>query len=395
LNVDLGPGWPKAFPRKEVRIVNIRLAVSLCLAVSAASIASTQAYAQLPVDASNATPWVSGLEGPRGLAFGPDGSLYIAEAGTGGPNSTVGVCAQPVGPVGPYKGGVTARISKVDPHGSLSVLATGLPSALDGTGAVEGVADLAFLDGKLYALLAGGGCAHANPDLPNGIVKVNQNSGKWSYVTDLTAFYQEHPAAYVASDFDTAGVPYAMIAHNDRLFVVEANHGVITATTPGGATDQIIDTSLAYGHVVPTSIASNGLNLYVGTLGQFPIIPTFESIVTLSKDLFFIDTTPGLETKPSDLGKFRIANSRAGFTTIVSLKFGRDGLLYALELSDAPGNPAPGNGKVVRLDADGKIVDVITGLNVPTGMAFGPDNALYISNWGAGGPGAILRITIP
>ncbi|NYF89287.1 ScyD/ScyE family protein [Tunturiibacter empetritectus] len=364
-------------------------------AFAAVALLSPAVQAQLPVDASKATAWVSGLEGPRGLAFGPDGELYIAEAGTGGSNSTVGVCAQPAAPIGPYKGGTTARISKVDSHGTRSTLATGLPSALDGTGAVEGVADVAFLDGKLYAVLAGGGCAHANPDLPNGIVKVDYRSGKWSYVTDLTAFYQEHPAAYVASDFDTAGVPYAMIAHNDKLFVVEANHGVITATTPEGATHQVLDTSLAYGHVVPTSIASNGFNLYVGSLGVFPISPTAASIVTLSKELFFIDTTPGLETKPSELGKFRIANSRAGFTTIVSLKFGHDGLLYALELSDAPGGPAPGNGKVVRLDADGKIVDVVTGLNVPTGMAFGPDHDLYISNWGAGGPGAILRIRIP
>ena len=79
----------------------------------------------------------------------------------------------------------------------------------------------------------------------------------------------------------------------------------------------------------------------------------------------------------------------------MSLKFGPDGLLYVLELSDANGNPAPGNGKVVRVKADGKLEDVIVGLNVPTGMTFGPDKALYISNWGAGGPGAILRVVVP
>ena len=364
-------------------------------AFAALALLTPAVRAQLPVDASNAKAWVSGFEGPRGLAFGADGALYIAEAGTGGSTSTVGVCPQPAPPVGPYQGGTTARISKVDVHGVRTILATGLPSALDGTGAVEGVADLTFLDGDLYALLAGGGCSHGNPDLPNGIVKVNLKNGKWTYVTDLTAFYQEHPAAYVAGDFDTAGVPYGMIAHDDKLFVIEANHGVLTATTSQGATEQVIDTSLAYGHVVPTTLASNGRNLYVGELGRFPITPTFDSIVTLSKDLVFLDTTPGLETKPSEIGKFRIANARAGFTTIVSLKFGYDGLLYALELSDAAGYPAPGNGKVVRLEPNGTLVDIVTGLNVPTGMAFGPDKALYISNWGAGGPGAILRILIP
>jgi sugar lactone lactonase YvrE len=72
-------------------------------------------------------------------------------------------------------------------------------------------------------------------------------------------------------------------------------------------------------------------------------------------------------------------------------------LLYALELSDAPGNPAPGAGKVVRLKGSGVIEEVVTGLVVPTGMTFGPDGRLYVSNFGAAGPGAgqILRFEVP
>jgi sugar lactone lactonase YvrE len=61
------------------------------------------------------------------------------------------------------------------------------------------------------------------------------------------------------------------------------------------------------------------------------------------------------------------------------------------------GNPAPGNGKVVRVKRDGDIEEVVTGLVVPTGMTFGPDGALYVSNFGAapGGVGQILRIDVP
>jgi hypothetical protein len=70
--------------------------------------------------------------------------------------------------------------------------------------------------------------------------------------------------------------------------------------------------------------------------------------------------------------------------------------LYALELSDAPGLPTPGYGKVVRMRGNGMAQDVITGLSVPTGMTFGPDGALYVSNWGAADApiGQILRFNV-
>ena len=119
--------------------------------------------------------------------------------------------------------------------------------------------------------------------------------------------------------------------------------------------------------------------------------------MTFSKDALFLDQTPGLETKPGDMGKFRLAAVRAGVSAGISLKFGPDGLLYVLEFSTAAAYPTPGTGKVVRLNCDGVIEDVVTGLTVPTRMTFGPDHALYISNFGDGptGSGQILRVVVP
>ena len=90
------------------------------------------------------------------------------------------------------------------------------------------------------------------------------------------------------------------------------------------------------------------------------------------------DTAPGFETRGP-----QIVNSKAGFTTVVAVDFGPDGLLYALELSDGPGFPTAGLGKVVRVTSSGEIEDIITGLAVPAGMTFGPDGRLYVSNFGA------------
>ena len=367
----------------------IRIAI-----ISATAIAPIAAiHAQVPVP-PNATVVASGLNGPRGLAFGPDGALYVAEAGKGGKLSTVGVCTQVVGPVGPYAGGTTADILKIE-GGKVSVVASGLASTVDQMGNVSGIADLAFLDGRLYALVSGGGCSHGNPTLPNGVVRVNLGSGTWEYVSDLSLAVAEHPPAYnTYNDFEPDGIPYSLVAEDGGLFAVEPNHAQIFHIKADGATKLSYDFSYPFADVTPTAIAFREGNMYIGNLGIFPIRTQTERITTLSKDVVFFDSTPGLETKSSEIGKFRLANSHAGFTTIVSVKFGPDSLLYAVELSDADGYPTPGAGKVVRLNSKGIVEDVVTGLTVPTGMAFGPDKAMYISNAGAApaGAGQILRV---
>ena len=52
-----------------------------------------------------------------------------------------------------------------------------------------------------------------------------------------------------------------------------------------------------------------------------------------------------------------------------------------LELSDAPGNPTPGEGKLVRVNPSDGVEEILGELVVPTAMTIGPDGAISISNF--------------
>jgi hypothetical protein len=368
---------------------------SLIIASSVGSFAPMPSMAQPAIEPTPFT-FAERLEGPRGLRFGPDGYLYVAEAGTGGTNSTKGQCPQVPGAPGPgpYTGGLTARISKISPGGKVTTVASGFPSTIS-AGGVIGVADVVFLDDELYAVVAGGGCSHGNPKNPSGIAKVNVENGHWHLIADIGQWLKTHPAKYEsADDFEPDGTLYSVIAHDGRLLTVEPNHGQVISVTKEGQIGQVIDISASEGHIVPTSIAARDRSLFVGNLNLFPIDPQWARILTISKsdDDDFDNSPPGLQPARGH----RIVSSKAGFTTVVAVDFGPDGLLYVLELSDDAGAPTPGFGKVVRVKRSGEIEDVVTGLSVPTGMTFGRDGRLYVSNFGAApaGAGQILRFDI-
>jgi hypothetical protein len=134
--------------------------------------------------------FATGFNNPRGLEWGPDGNLYVAEGGLGGSDSTVGQCAQVDPPIGPYTGSTNdpvngGRISMVTPAGVRTTLASGLPSSMtaaDSGNLVSGVSDVAFVGGQMYALLAGAGCSHGVADVPNGVVRV-ASDGSWTGLT--------------------------------------------------------------------------------------------------------------------------------------------------------------------------------------------------------------------
>ena len=373
------------------RLGNLVFALSWA-AAAAAALTPRAAIAQTP---STFTVVASQLEAPRGLRFGPDGALYVAEGGTGGTTSTGTACEQVPAPVGPYTGGPNARISKIDKSGTRTTVASGFPSTQDAMGDIIGVADVAFIGNTLYALVAGGGCSHGNPGISTGIAQVNRNTGKWSLIADMGAFLKTHPAKYEsAGDFEPDGTLYSMIAVDGVLLTVEPNHGQVFAVTPPARSTS--SSTSPPPRDISSQLRSRAARLrlcwqpqpvsHQSAMGPRP--HHHETGIRYDNEV-----APGFGVGQQIA---HISNSKAGFTTVVAVDFGPDGLLYALELSDAAGFPTPGAGKVVRVKHNGEIEEVITGLSVPAGMTFGPDGRLYISNFGAApaGAGTILRFDI-
>jgi hypothetical protein len=349
-----GAQWPSrtGVAMRAVRILAIAAVAAAALVVPWSSPAGAD-------DDHSGSPVVVAdhLNNPRQIVT-HDGSVYVAEAGTGGPTCV------PAGPDGQACVGLTGSVTRVR-HGHASRFQTGLLSVGAPEGDVVGVDGLALRGDHLYGV-ATGACG-----LPPGIpAEISGQLGKVLALQGGTSFEAVGDASTIECTTDPDGQgpdtdPYGLAVRGSTFYVADAagndvvkiRHGHTSVATVLSHNSQPVPTSLAFG--------PDGA-LYIGTL-NFEAGPGGAAVYRLA---------PGSHTATV---------YASGLSAITGIAFGEHGRLYVSEWTTGfdQNGPSP-NGDVVSIPwgggTAGRHVIGAGVLHFPGGVGV-DEHGLYVSNW--------------
>lgn len=319
---------------------------------------------------------VGGLANPRGLTFGADGALYIAEAGQAGVPGMDTPFLTVRGASLYY--GETGAITRWEP-GSRSQVLSGLPTLYNpANGEVTGVHDVGFdAAGNMYFTTGLGAdpAQRTGPEL-NGLghlMRLPAGGTAAESVADL--------AGYEGAN-NPAGGP---IDSNPFKLNVQAG-GVLVADAGANAI-------LNVGFDGTIEVVSTLLNLPPGV----DAVPTSLALSEVGE--IFVSQLTGFPFPVGGAGVFRVEEAGlslvgGGFTNVIDLAQGPDGWLYVLEFAHnglLSGDPTGG---LWRLNPESGFKELLMtdGLITPTALAFDDDGILYVANRGViPGQGEVLR----
>lgn len=361
----------------------LRLAALVAVIVALTPLAARPGEAQAPFAVV-----ATGLDNPRHLAFGPDGALYVAEAGRGG----AGPCLE--GPDGDEVCfGASGAVTRITAERQERIL-TGLPSlASRAGGEATGPQGIAIRGGAVNVLIglgadpadrAQGGAAFA----AFGTHVEAGAGGALRTVVDAAAY--EGRANPDRGEVDSN--PYALLADGDRWLIADAGGNSLLAIGADGAL-----TTLAT--FPPQQVpAPPMLNLPPGARIPSESVPT--SVTRGPDGAYYVGELTGFPFPVGGARVWRVVPGEeptvyaSGFTTIGDLAFDRGGNLYVLEITAnglLSGDPT---GALYRVTpARTRTLVAREGLVFPTGLAVGPYGALYVANYGViAGQGQVVRI---
>ena len=243
------PSRPRGFDYRERRD-GWKLASRFLSAVLFPSLVIAPAIAAGPF-----TVVADGLQNPRGLAFGPGGRLYVAQAGSGGATAT---------------GKITEIRYPWLANPAVHDVVTGLISVGKESTAVSVAGLSAIGNGTLYAAMEVSNAATGFPSRLGHLLKVSQggqirdvsNVGDFDYAWTIV----HHDLA--PRDFPDSN-PYGVLALSDQLYVANAASNTLDLVHPDG-TEEILAyfPNNAIADATPTCIAQGPDGaLYIGTPG--------------------------------------------------------------------------------------------------------------------------------
>jgi len=345
-----------------------------------------------PASADAGTPEViaSGLSNPRGLAFAPNGALYVAESGRGGDGNCT---PSPPQPAVNRCYGETGSIAHIKPEGGFERVLSGLPSLALPNGTSEGgPVDVSFLGTSMFVTMSWGGDPALRGPLGGkallfGTMLHVTPSGALQVVTDVAA----HESRLNPAGGDVDSNPYGSVALPGRRIVADAGANALVEVMANGRTRTFAVPPRLPPFVpgtptrepVPTSVVEGPDGaIYVGQLTAGPFFRGTSTVLRVASDGSTVETYA------------------TGFTAVVDLAFDAGGALYVLEVASGlvpgPGaNPGLGNGRLLRKCPGADATVLLSGLFFASGVAIGPDGAAYLTNNGVSATaGEVLRLPV-